>query len=79
MLNHLKNKLVMAFTSNNTTTSQVNNKTTPATDYQLSVQELAFILNTFKAATFSGEQVEFIYNLITKLQYQYIHATEQKK
>ena len=79
MLKYIKNKLVMAFTSNNTTTSQVNNKTTPATDHELSVQELAFILNTFKAATFSGEQIEFIYNLITKLQHQYIRATEQKK
>jgi hypothetical protein len=79
MLNYLKNKLVMAFTSSSTTTPQVDNKTTPATDHQLSVQELAFILNTFKAATFSGEQVEFIYNLITKLQHQYIHAAEQKK
>ena len=69
----------MAFTSNNTTTTQVNNKPTPATDNQLSVQELAFIINTFKVATFNGEQVEFIYNLITKLQHQYIRATEQKK
>ena len=79
MLKYIKNKLVMAFTSNNTTTPQVNNKTTPATDHELSVQELAFILNTFKVATFSGEQIEFIYNLITKLQHQYIRATEQKK
>ena len=78
-IKHLKNKLVMAFTSNNNTTTQVNHKPTPATDNQLSVQELAFILNTFKAATFSGEQIEFIYNLITKLQHQYIRATEQKK
>ena len=69
----------MAFNSNSTTTPQVNNKPTPATDNQLSVQELAFIINTFKAATFNGEQVEFIYNLITKLQHQYIRATEQKK
>lgn len=69
----------MAFTSSNTTVAQINNNQTPATDHQLSVQELAFILNTFKVATFSGEQVEFIYNLITKLQYQYISATEQKK
>jgi hypothetical protein len=79
MLKHLKNKLVMAFTSNNTKTSQVDHKPTPATDNQLSVQELAFIINTFKVATFSGEQVEFIYNLITKLQHQYIRAAEQKK
>jgi hypothetical protein len=79
MLNRLKNKLVMAFNSNNTTATQVNNKPTPATDNQLSVQELAFIINTFKTATFSGEQIEFIYNLITKLQHQYIRATEQKK
>lgn len=69
----------MAFTSNNTTATQVDNKPTPATDNQLNVQELAFILNTFKAATFSGEQVEFLYNLITKLQHQYISAAEQKK
>lgn len=69
----------MAFTSNNTTVTQINNNSTPATDHELSVQELAFILNTFKVATFSGEQIEFIYNLITKLQHQYIRATEQKK
>jgi hypothetical protein len=77
MLNHLKNKLVMAFiNSSNTKTTQINNKPTPATEHQLSVQELAFIINTFKSATFSGEQLEFIYNLITKLQHQYISATE---
>lgn len=69
----------MAFTSNSTTATQVNDKPTPATDNQLSVQELAFIINTFKVATFSGEQVEFIYNLITKLQHQYVSAAEQKK
>ena len=69
----------MAFTSGNTGTIPVDNKPTPATDNQLSVQELAFILNTFKAATFSGEQIEFIYNLIIKLQHQYVSAAEQKK
>jgi hypothetical protein len=79
MLKYFKDKLVMAFNSNSTTILEVDNKPTPATDNQLSVQELAFILNTFKAATFSGEQVEFIYNLISKLQHQYICAAEQKK
>jgi len=44
----------------------------PAPDNQLSVQELAFLLSTLKQVTLTGEQVEFMYNLIMKLQKQYI-------
>jgi len=64
----------MAFKANQVTATLAvdNTKSTPATDNQLSVQELAFLLNILKQATITGEQVEFMYNLIVKLQNQYV-------
>jgi len=38
----------------------------------LNQQELEFLLQTLKVTTFTGEHVEFLYNLIVKLQKQYI-------
>ena len=52
--------------------AEENNTPTPATDNQLSAQELAFLINTLKKANLIGEQVEFMYTLILKLQNQYI-------
>jgi hypothetical protein len=56
------------------TTSQLKTQNTPTldTENQLSAQELAFLLDGLKKTTFLGEQVEVVYNLIMKLQNQYI-------
>jgi hypothetical protein len=43
---------------------------------QLSPDELEFLLNQLKTVTIIGEQVEMFYNLIIKLQNQYIEQTK---
>jgi len=50
-----------------------NNKQTQTPDANnLSTQELELLLNALKSTTIVGEQVELFYNLIIKLQNQYI-------
>jgi hypothetical protein len=60
------------------TTSQLKTQNTPTLDAenQLSAQELAFLLDGLKKTTFLGEQVEVVYNLIMKLQNQYINQAK---
>ena len=49
------------------------NKQTQTPDANnLSAQELELLLNALKSTTIVGEQVELFYNLIIKLQNQYI-------
>jgi hypothetical protein len=43
---------------------------------QLSPEEIEFLLNQLKTVTIIGEQVEMFYNLIIKLQNQYIEQTK---
>ena len=43
---------------------------------QLSTDEIEFLLNQLKSVTIIGEQVEMFYNLIIKLQNQYIEQTK---
>jgi hypothetical protein len=43
---------------------------------QLSPEEIEFLLNQLKSVTIVGEQVEMFYNLIIKLQNQYIEQTK---
>lgn len=43
---------------------------------QLSTEEIEFLLNQLKSVTIIGEQVEMFYNLIIKLQNQYIEQTK---
>jgi hypothetical protein len=43
---------------------------------QLSPEEIEFLLNQLKSVTIIGEQVELFYNLIIKLQNQYIEQTK---
>jgi hypothetical protein len=59
----------------NKTNSQ-NIKTQVSDVNQLNTQELEFLLNTLKQTMILGEHVEMFYNLIIKLQNQYI---DQKK
>ena len=44
---------------------------TKETDYSLSKEELEFVLLALKRATFTGEQLETVFNIVIKLQNQY--------
>jgi hypothetical protein len=51
--------------------------TSPTTDVnQLSTEELEFILTALKDVTITGSQVEMFYNLVVKLQNQYVDQTK---
>jgi hypothetical protein len=69
----------MAFISNQLQVSNQPNPqiTTPDTSNQLSSQELIFLLDTLKRATFTGEQVEIMYNTTLKLQNQYLEQNKK--
>jgi hypothetical protein len=43
----------------------------------LTVPELEFLLNTLRNTTLKGEQVEMFYNLVVKIQNQYINQTQK--
>ena len=64
--------MAFRFNQQSSKKSAENIQPTPATYNQLSVQELAYLLTTLKQVTLTGEQVEFMYNLIIKLQKQYV-------
>jgi hypothetical protein len=59
----------------NKTNSQ-NIKTQVSDVNQLNTQELEFLLNTLKQTMILGEHVEMFYNLVIKLQNQYIDQTK---
>ena len=44
---------------------------------QLTSSEIASLLDIIKQTTFVGEQVEFVYNMVLKLQQQYIRQTQK--
>jgi hypothetical protein len=69
----------MAFISNQLQVSNQPNSqiTTPDASNQLSSQELIFLLDTLKRATFTGEQVEVMYNTTLKLQNQYLEQNKK--
>ena len=46
---------------------------------QLTAPELAALLDTVKKTTFLGEQVEVVYNMVLKLQNQYIEQATKKQ
>ena len=52
------------------------NKTQVPDVNKLNTQELEFLLNILKQAPLYGEQVEMFYNLVVKLQNQYIEQTK---
>jgi len=45
---------------------------------QLNVQDLEFLLTALKTSTFRGDQLELFYNLVIKLQNQYLALTTKK-
>ena len=68
-------KLVMGLIDKITPKVNVN-PPAPAPD-QLNAQELEFLLLMMKQSTFKGEIVEVVYNLVSKLQNQYVKQTKQ--
>ena len=48
------------------------NTTPPLDSDQLNAQELEFLLLMLKQSTFKGEMIETMYNLVIKLQSQYM-------
>lgn len=45
---------------------------------RLTTSELEFLLILIKNSNFKGEQLELIYNIVLKLQEQYIHLNNKK-
>jgi hypothetical protein len=56
--------------------SKLVNPTTPNQN-QLSKEELEFLLYVLKSTNIVGEQVEMFYNLVLKLQNQYVEQTKK--
>ena len=50
--------------------------TPPVNENQLTPEEIEFLLNALKTTTIMGEQVEMFYNMVVKLQNQYIEQTK---
>ena len=46
------------------------------TKNQLTHEELEFVLNSLKDVTITGSQVEMFYNLVVKLQNQYVEQSK---
>jgi hypothetical protein len=68
----------MAFKLNQVVVANTTEDTKPApasSNNQLSVQELAFLINALKKATLTGDQIEFMYTLILKLQNQLVEQS----
>jgi hypothetical protein len=75
-LNVTKNK-VMGFETNKLVVSnkEVEQTKGPGRSYQLTQAELEVLLSLIKRSTFIGEDIENLYNLVSKLQQQYIDQT----
>jgi hypothetical protein len=76
-LNKIYKKIVMGFTANHVEGSpSIQPQTQPQSLNQLTVKEIEILLSMIKKTTFLGEDIEPLYNLIIKLQNQYIEQTK---
>jgi len=76
-LNKIYKKIVMGFTANHVEGSpSIQPQTQPLSSNQLTVKEIEILLSMIKKTTFLGEDIEPLYNLIIKLQNQYIEQTK---
>jgi hypothetical protein len=76
-LNKIFKKIVMGFTANHiegVTPTQTQNQ--PLSPNQLTVKEIEVLLSMVKKTTFLGEDIEPLYNLVIKLQNQYLEQTK---
>tara|TARA_R110001606_G_scaffold366985_1_gene522348 strand:+ start:76 stop:351 length:276 start_codon:yes stop_codon:yes gene_type:complete len=62
----------MGFKASNTII-KTETKTQSQSDIQLSETEIVTLLSLVKRSTFSGEDIESLYNLVLKLQQQYVN------
>jgi hypothetical protein len=69
----------MAFTSKNLVVGGTEIPTTLPTQDELTLQELEFILLTLKNTNLKGFQIELFYNLVVKIQNQYLKKANQNK
>ena len=70
----------MGFSANNIVVGkQINNdiQEKSLAPSQLNTKELEIILSLIKRSTFLGEDIEILYNMIIKLQNQYIEQTKK--
>jgi len=70
---------VMGFTANSVIIENKNNnikQEKPLSPSQLTAKELEILLSLIKTSTFLGEDVEVIYNMVVKLQNQYLEQTK---
>lgn len=51
----------------------IENKKEPQSDIQLNELEIAALLSLIKQSSFNGSDIETIYNLVLKLQQQYVN------
>ena len=76
-LNKFYKKIVMGFIANHVEgTSSIQPQTQSLSPNQLTVKEIEILLSMIKKTTFLGEDIEPLYNLIIKLQNQYIEPTK---
>ena len=64
----------MSFTAGHVTGDNKNNQ--PLSSNQLTAKEVEVLLSMIKRTTFLGEDIEPLYNLVLKLQNQYIEQTK---
>ena len=65
----------MGFTANNIQTN--NNDATLLSNSNLNAKEIEVLLSLIKRSTFLGEDVEIIYNMVVKLQNQYLEQSKK--
>lgn len=72
--------IVMGFTASHIEIANIIEKTNPELPKQfpanLSAKELEIILTLIKKSSFLGEDIEIIYNMVIKLQNQYLEQTK---
>ena len=76
-LNFIKN-IVMSFNANNLVVANQSTEKTnkPLSSSRLNSGEIEVLLSLIKRSTFLGEDIENLYNLVIKLQKQYIEQTK---
>jgi hypothetical protein len=55
---------------------KINPKPQPQNEHQLTLEEIEIVLSMMKRTTFLGEDIEPLYNIIIKLQNQYINQSK---
>ena len=67
----------MGITAKNVRVNSLENNNIPTSsdDNKLSREELELLINLIKRSSFLGEHVEIIYNIVLKLQYQFLEET----